>query len=174
MKYFDEKNTLTHVIGSKILSRTTYLDLKSDEYEVFEGYKYEKRDNLNRSIKGQAWLTPLMIPKDGEYRTNSVTESIKNRIVGLDSNHETCHIIGRCLGGKDIDENLFAGKRRLNTQVMNHIENAVKFIVRELGETMYYEVTLIYEGNKEICSKVEIRIIPKNEDIHPLGLAIKN
>lgn len=161
--------------------------LQDDEPEVIhysneETITFMPLDNLNRAQKAYGVISMNTFPEEGEKRGSishvkpsgwhlyRFDDIIKDKYL-----YNRCHLIAWMLSGENANErNLITCTRSANVDGMLPYEVMIKQYILETQNTVYYEVTPIYEGNNLLASSIHLMANSIEDDGLEFDVIIEN
>lgn len=156
---------MSHLLIEKIKES---LGKSKSEKECGEERLIEVSNTPINSLK----ITLENVEKGGT--NGSVKKIVRKNLPGFQSGDHACHKVAKCLGGTNIQSNLFAGTRRLNVEIMNHIEAGTKEYIIESGDSVDYKVELNQDNLNDRVNSVVITIRPYNRQVLGVKAIIEN
>lgn len=129
------------------------------EFAFGPGTSFSELDSLGRCGTARGVITPATLPTEERGSIGMVKPSGWHTVKynGIDGNYlyNRCHLIAYELSGVNAEpRNLITGTRYLNIEGMLPYENQTADYVEQTGNTVYYRVTPVFDGDNLVASGV--------------------
>ena len=134
------------------MSRTT-------SFVIYRGLDNYRRAGVVLGVIGPDSLEEASDADIGSIHPSGWSSNRYQNIAGSqESNvYNRCHLMARCFGGRNAEENLVTGTDYMNKVGMKHFEEDIVLkYIRETGNHVLYRVTPIYKGDNKVCSGVQM------------------